>query len=120
MPGAGDVWSTVDDLARYTAAFNGGQILDPRSRQAMCTPHAPVPAGWAAADLLIGESYGYGYALGTVAGRPARFHPGDNPGYLAVHLWLPDHDIVIVLLSNDETSPAESVLQQLVSAALDR
>jgi CubicO group peptidase (beta-lactamase class C family) len=115
VPGPGDIWSTVDDLARYTAAFNNGRILEPSSRDAMCAPHAQVSGKPDIPDLLVTEQYGYGYELGAVGGRPSRFHTGSNPGYRALHAWLPDHDSTIVLLTNDETAPAEQLIRHVIA-----
>lgn len=40
--GAGDVWSTAGDLARWDRALASGEILAGASRQAMLAVHAPV------------------------------------------------------------------------------
>jgi CubicO group peptidase (beta-lactamase class C family) len=92
-PGAGDVWSTADDLVRWDDALAAGELLTPGLRREMLTAHAPIPPGQVADPIWIASGYGYGWFVGTAAGRRSYFHPGDNPGYLAFNAWLPDHDI---------------------------
>ncbi len=116
IPGTGDVWSTVDDLARYTTAFEAGELLSRSSRQAMASrlvllseppdPDDPAPA----------DGYGYGYFLGTVGGHRARFHPGDNPGYQSFLAYLPELRATIVILCNTEESDRNALLRQCLSA----
>ncbi len=112
LTGTGDVWSTVDDLARYARAFDAGAILADRSRALLCTAHA-TPAG-EPDDPLTEEGYGYGVFLGTLDGRRARFHPGDNPGYRSLLVRLPDQDVTVVVLSNHDEGDPHAVLRLLL------
>jgi hypothetical protein len=66
----------------------------------MLTPHALTGTA-ASSDAWSFTGYGYGWQIGTVAGRPAYFHTGDNSGYLAVNAWLPDDQITLAVLAND-------------------
>lgn len=56
MPGTGDIYATVGDLARFITAVHSGSLIAPHSVQAMITPHASLPErqstpdGWATAD----------------------------------------------------------------------
>ena len=110
LPGAGDVWSTVDDLARYAAAFDAGEILGADSRRLMTTAHAPVPEEAGAEDAAIQVGgYGYGYFLGTVHGRRSRLHTGDNPGFNTLQVRVPELDASIVVLSNQDETDTEAV-----------
>lgn len=116
LPGPGDIWSTVGDLARYTSAFNTDGVVSPCSREAITTTGISI-AGDSDVDSPVAiDSYGYGYCLGTLAGHPARFHPGDNPGYHSYLGWLPQLDITIVILSNDEDTSVSDVLRQVLPA----
>ncbi|MFF4540313.1 serine hydrolase domain-containing protein [Streptomyces aureus] len=114
LPGTGDLWSTVDDLARHTAAFDAGHLLTARSREAMATPHASMAGAWGTDGPAVAEGYGYGYALGTLAGHTARFHIGDNPGYRSFLGRLPGLDTTVVILSNNEDDDLDDVLRRLV------
>ncbi|RBM21934.1 serine hydrolase [Streptomyces sp. PT12] len=110
LPGPGDLWSTVDDLALHTAAFNAGHLLTPRSREAMTAPHVPLDGAMAAG--------GCGYFLGTLTGHAARFHSGDNPVYQSFLAWPPHLDATVALLCNDEETHIEALLRQLIPAAM--
>jgi hypothetical protein len=55
---------------------------------------------------------------GTFAGRPAHYHPGDNPGYQSLACWIPDQAASIVILVNDEAASITGLLRQLLPAAL--
>jgi CubicO group peptidase (beta-lactamase class C family) len=116
LPGAGDVWSTVGDLARYTSAFDTGGVVTSSSREAMTAAHAPIAADPGADGLVAADSYGYGYCLGTLAGHHARFHPGDNPGYRSFLGRLPELDATVVILSNSEDTDVGDVLRQVMPA----
>jgi hypothetical protein len=61
---------------------------------------------------------GYGWFVGTAAGRRSYFHPVDNPGYLAFNAWLPDHDIRLAVLVNDETTDLDELLGELLRLAV--
>lgn len=114
MPGTGDLWSTVGDLARYTAAFTEGELLTPHARAAMTAPHASIAGAWGAGRPTDVEHYGYGYGVGTLAGHPARFHAGDNPGYQSFLAWLPGLDVTVVILCNNEEADLDELLRRLV------
>ncbi|MBY8884461.1 beta-lactamase family protein [Streptomyces sp. PTM05] len=115
LPGAGDIWATAADLVRYTTAFNAGRVVAASSRDMMTTIHASALGGWGTDSLVAAEGCGYGYLLGTLAGQPMRFHPGDNPGYQAFLGWLPQSDLTIAILSNQETTDIADVLRHVLS-----
>lgn len=116
--GAGDVWSTVNDLVRWDDALAGGELLTPARRTAMLTAHAVVGGGSPAIAAWTADGYGYGLWVGAVKGHRAYFHPGDNPGYLAFNAWLPGDDIRLVVLVNEETTDLGPALTEMLHAAL--
>ena len=115
MPGTGDVWSTAADLARYTTSIHQGAILSAASLAQLTQAHTPVD-GHAApgSGSMFADSYGYGVFTGTVAGTPAVFHHGDNPGYLSINVWLPERAIGYAVLTNDEGTTRERLLGTLL------
>jgi CubicO group peptidase (beta-lactamase class C family) len=120
--GAGDIWSTTEDLARFNATLCAGSFLTSKARQAMFTAHAllpglTIPEG---GHLLGAASYGYGWYIGTLAGHPAYFHPGDNPGYQALNVWLPQQGTSIAILVNEQSDNVYQLLEQLLPSALGR
>ncbi len=114
--GAGDIWCTAADLLRWDEAVARDELLPASLREAMLTPHAvirttPRPTGWS----LTG--YGYGWQIGTVDGRRAYFHTGDNSGYLALNAWLPDEHITLAILANDEATDVLRIAASLLELA---
>ena len=103
--GAGDVWSTVDDLARHAAAFDTGKPLNEQSRRLATSVQGLIPDELKETEgPLEDEGYGYGYVIGTLFGHRVRYHTGDNPGFRTFQLRVPDLDVSVVILSNrDET-----------------
>jgi len=124
LPGAGDLWSTVDDLARYAAAFDAGEILTESSRRTMCTAQVRVPAEAGAQALgLTAEGYGYGQFVGALQGHPVRYHPGDTPGYRTLYAQLPGRGTTVVVLSNRDEADVEAIaagLMPFISGASDQ
>lgn len=101
--GAGDVWCTAADLLRWDEAIASGELLPARLREAMLTPYA-LTGTTAGREGWSFTGYGYGWQIGTMAGRRAYFHTGDNSGYLAVNAWLPDDQITLAVLANDQAT----------------
>jgi CubicO group peptidase (beta-lactamase class C family) len=113
--GAGDVWSTAGDLARWDEALAAGEILAEASRQAMMTVHAPVDDD---DGLVRTEGYGYGWYLGRApGGRRVIYHPGDNAGFVSVNAWFPQDEVRLVVLSNEETTDRQAIIHQAIALA---
>jgi D-alanyl-D-alanine carboxypeptidase len=98
--GAGDLVSTVDDLARFNAAFDhtfdNNRFLPASLRDAMLTPHV---AGKRNASL------GYGWFIRTSdAGRLVQFHAGSGAGFRAFNYRLPKERLSVIILSNVDES----------------
>jgi CubicO group peptidase (beta-lactamase class C family) len=108
--GAGDVWCTAADLLRWDEAIASGELLPAGLREAMLTPHT-LAGSAASREGWSFTGYGYGWQIGTVAGRRACFHTGGNPGYYAVNAWLPDERITLAVLANDQ---ATDILQATI------
>ena len=114
--GAGDVWSTVGDLARWDRALASGEILGDASRQAMLSVQAPIERG--GDGLVRTEGYGYGCFIGRVSdGRRVFYHTGDNDGFVAINAWFPDDDVRLAVVSNEETTDLMPVIRQALAAA---
>ena len=111
--GAGDVWCAAADLLRWDEAIARGELLPAGLQEVMLTAHAVCGPtvdgeGWS------GTGYGYGWQIGTAAGRRAYFHTGDNSGYLAINAWLPDEQIALVVLANDQATDILHVATDLL------
>ena len=116
IPGTNDVRTTVADLARYARAFAGDELLTARSRALMCTAHVPVPES----EAVLGETtgYGYGYLVGTLAGREMHYHPGDLPGYRSAYLAVPSLGASVAVLSNRDQDDAVGLAAWLWESVL--
>src|SRR6185437_9091533 len=114
MPGTGDLWSTTGDLTRFVT-----ELLTASSLRAMVTAHAALNDDDAGEPKMTTTGYGYGTYTGTFAGHPARYHTGDNPGYLSFACWIPDLEASVVVLLNDSSTGVTSLVRQLLPAVLE-
>jgi CubicO group peptidase (beta-lactamase class C family) len=117
MPGTGDVWSTAPDLARFVAALHTGGLLPAGVHPLL--REVQVPYRDSSDSRIRAHAYAAGHFVGTVDGRLAYLHPGDNPGYQSLALWLPETSTAVVVLSNDETDDVETVAADALLNAAD-
>ncbi|GAB3493621.1 serine hydrolase domain-containing protein [Amycolatopsis cihanbeyliensis] len=96
MAPAGQLWSTLDDLARWTAFVGGhtGEVLHPDTVAEM-REVATVDDGdaWTA-------GYGLGFQLARVGGRRLAGHTGSMPGFLACTMTDPATGTGALFLAN--------------------
>lgn len=98
--GTGGLYSSVEDFARFLAAYTGshGGILGQRTFDAMLTPVADVELE---GIDLAGARYGLGHGVHrTPSGERLVYHSGGNPGYIAYFLVMPERGIGMVLATN--------------------
>lgn len=88
--GAGDVVSTVDDLAKFDRAFEHDRFLSADLRQRMRTPYVRTSAG-------VGIGYGWFIHDGGIFG-----HNGSGAGFRAFNYTIPAKKLIVVVLSNVE------------------
>ncbi len=95
---AGAAWSSVRDVLRYVAmelaegTLPGGERYV--SREALLARRAP--------QVRIGqdETYGMGLMVDTTYGTPVVHHGGDLVGFHSDMMWLPEHGVGAVVLTN--------------------
>ncbi|HEX5758124.1 MAG TPA: serine hydrolase [Thermoanaerobaculia bacterium] len=89
---AGSLVSTVDDLALWNAALDGGQLL----------PRAALARAWTPYKLRGGKATGYGYGWGIVDWRGHHFeeHGGGIDGFQSYVLREPREGLFVAVLSN--------------------
>ena len=92
--GAGDLYSTVGDLWRWTEALYGGRVLSPESLRTMTT-EVTVPRK----DTLT-MRYGMGVYRCEVEWLPAIGHDGAVNGYMSSVMWFPEEKMTLCVLSN--------------------
>jgi CubicO group peptidase (beta-lactamase class C family) len=115
MAPAGQVWSTVQDLARYAAWWldPAAAVLAPATVQEMRIPVA------GSSDDGLDMAWGLGLQL---AGRPGRMlfgHTGSMPGFLAGLVVDPDHDAAAITLSNGTRGETPGLAYTLADVLAD-
>lgn len=94
----GGAWSTVRDMLKYVAMeLARGKLPGGRryvSEAALLARRAPQVA------MSQDESYGLGLMVDRTWGIPVIHHGGDLIGYHSDMIWLPDHDVGAVILTN--------------------
>jgi CubicO group peptidase (beta-lactamase class C family) len=112
VEGAGSLYTTVDDLARFDRALTNNVLLTAATQKTMYAPHSPG-----------GSMRGYGWALGEQGGRLFPWHKGDIAGYTAILVRQVQRGELIVVLSNTEgvdlTPLRQKVLRLLKDDAKD-
>lgn len=90
--GAGGIYSTVGDLARWIDHFRTPTLVSPEAIQEMTTPFV----------LPDGEEtdYGLGIAVDEYRGLRRVWHNGGDSAHTAMLVFLPEPDVGVVLLGN--------------------
>ena len=115
--GAGDVSSTAADLASWIRALGSGSVLKELSRRTMFESHAVV-GGDRTSTFASDIHYGYGLFVGRARGAPVVYHTGDNSGFKAVSVWLPENDLALAALCNEESTDLEPVVSRVLQKLL--
>ena len=98
---AGGVWTSPRELARYVEMElakgmlpNGKRLVSQENLLARYKP-----------NVIVGEDATYGMALmvETRYGIPVVHHGGDLAGYHSDMIWLPDHGVGAVILTNADS-----------------
>ena len=84
--GDGGIYSSVDDLTKWIAWLD----RNPLYRDATA-PHM---------QATDGNSYGYGWFVGTQRGRRAVWHTGETIGFRNAVLRLPEEKLTVIILTN--------------------
>jgi CubicO group peptidase (beta-lactamase class C family) len=97
---AGGIWSSVNDVLKYVAMElaegrlpNGKQYV---SREALLARRQPQVA--VSTDI----SYGMGLFVNSVYGTTIVHHGGDMIGFHSDMMWLPEHGVGAVVLTNGD------------------
>jgi CubicO group peptidase (beta-lactamase class C family) len=107
--GAGDVYSTAGDLDRWDRRLPG-LLGEPWSRLAF-TPHAPASFQ----ELGSGTAYGYGWFVGRYGPLHVRYHTGHNAGFNSISAWLPERELSLTILANDDAADPLALARTLLA-----
>jgi D-alanyl-D-alanine carboxypeptidase len=108
---AGGLWASAPDLARWDIALMEGRVLKTESYRIMTTPR----------PLKSGDTTGYGCGLNVrqVDGETVLAHGGAVSGFLAVNALVPRTKSAVILLTNTEHLPADSLHSTILQLLLE-
>jgi CubicO group peptidase (beta-lactamase class C family) len=127
IPGAGALYSTVDDIWKWETALHHGRLLSPTSYAQMIANHAPADQG-----LRPGarpRDWGFGLFVsdlgtGAVPEFSARqiYHTGSWAGFRNLISYQPDEDVTVIVLTNnyDQRDRVFLIVQQAMAEAMGR
>jgi hypothetical protein len=106
----GEIAMPVGDLLKWDISIMNESLLQHSSYVAMET----------ATKLKDGKEIGYGLGLsvGTVNGHRVVSHGGEVGGFVAYNGVYPDDKFAVVVLTNEEASPAASAIGRRIANAL--
>jgi CubicO group peptidase (beta-lactamase class C family) len=97
--GDGGIYSSIDDLARWDAAWYDSRLLKDESRKLAVTPHTETDKR----DV----KYGFGW---RITGE-SLWHSGETSGFRNVIVRYPSRRLTVVVLTNrDDPAPYETAL----------
>lgn len=109
--GDGGVYSSLDDLEHWLTRLDGKFILSDKSRKAMFTEHIKTDRH--------GDSYGYGWFLGTHRGERREMHAGSTRGFSLMMQRFPARKAaVVVLLNREGDEQSSTAVQKIVDKLL--
>ncbi|GAA2114569.1 serine hydrolase domain-containing protein [Actinomadura alba] len=113
---AAGMFSNVDDIARWDRAFGAFTVAPPSTVRQAFTPQAQCPVNGCL--NLPSSAYAFGWLVDRLNGHRLRYHPGLIQGYAASNMYLPDDDIVVVVLSNVQDTAVNPIAFHLATLAL--
>jgi hypothetical protein len=118
MAAAGQLWTTVEDLARWAAFLAGdtGELLAADTLEEMCEPHLVVDEP----GLPWTGAHGLGWQLFNTDGRRYAGHGGSMPGFVADLRVARDTGDGAVVLTNTTRNPAPQRLSTALLACLEQ
>jgi D-alanyl-D-alanine carboxypeptidase len=95
-------------------ALTTGRAVSKESFQQMTTPAPNLPG------TPTGSRYGLGIYLWHIRGAIAIGHTGQINGFTSAVMFLPEYDITVVVLANDDTFDARTAGRRLAAIALGK
>ncbi len=108
---AGSINSNVEDMAKYVLMHlnKGKGVISERNEAQMTSPQMSI-SGPGADKELGAQSYGMGFFLTSYRGHYLVHHGGNIDGFSALVTFMPQDNIGMVILTNQNGSSAPSVL----------
>jgi CubicO group peptidase (beta-lactamase class C family) len=99
--GSGALYSTTEDLLRWTQGLFAGKLLSAASLEKMTTPFK--------------EDYALGLEVSKDQGHKIIWHGGSIAGFNSTLIWFPDEKMTIVVLANLEGDVTKGLAKRLSS-----
>jgi len=125
IPGAGALYSTLDDMLVWQRALHGGRVLSAESHAAMIADHSPPDQG--SERGRVRRIWGYGVMANRLGTRVSPgfddlqiYHTGSWSGFRNLMSWQPREQISVIVLSNNYHQQEQVFLisQQAMAEAL--
>jgi CubicO group peptidase (beta-lactamase class C family) len=111
--GAGDIYSTASNLDQWNRSLRA--VLPAEwCRRMMFTGHAA--AGQSLGSWGKDDAYGYGWYLHSLGPMTLCYHSGHNSGFNSFSAWVPERELSLVILANDDSIDPQAIAQGLVEA----
>lgn len=107
--GAGSMYSTVEDLYRWSKALDNNLILNEKTTELLFTRHNNMGSE--------NINYGYGFIIVDTEKGPVYMHDGQTFGFSSIIVKYPKEDIVNIILVNNrlyDVSTIESDIKKLI------
>ncbi len=119
---AGGLASTVEDLARWDQALAAGTLLPASALAQLFAPHVALcpTAGHGCPAGFTKLGYGFGWYVGQDTLGTVEYHVGDLLGYKSLLARYPDRRLIIIALSNLESTDTGALqrdLEKLLASA---
>ena len=105
LTGGGNLYSTVEDMARWDHALSTHSFVSNGAYAALYEP--------------VRQAYAYGWRIGQLGGLETMSHGGGLPGFNAFILRIPAAEICVVVLTNLTPGQAAPVARALATTVLD-
>jgi CubicO group peptidase (beta-lactamase class C family) len=102
--GEGGLYSTLDDLYRWSQLMDGSRFVTAAQVAEIFTPGL--------------DNYGYGWFIGNAFNRKRVRHTGALPGYVSDFIKFPDDKITIILFSNLDRARSSSISRDVTAIVM--
>ncbi len=104
LPGAGDLYSTTEDMRLWFQGLFGGRVLPPESLRKLTTP---VKEPWALGLAVLTAD------VGTQKNRTIVTHDGNVYGFSSGFAYFPEDRVMVIVLANVEGNAPAKLKEQL-------
>ncbi len=109
---AGSIQSTVDDLFKWNQALHSYKLLKKETLDKAFKEYILSDGK--------GTSYGYGWMLKQLQGRPTIEHGGAINGFLCNAIYLPQQDVFVAVFSNNNAKSPDLVSLKMAAIAIEK